>query len=61
MKEYTNEIKKQLNKDSENIFDWLDDSIPRTHLGDDKSKSIVFATKLKKDKKYGDIQIKQTF
>ena len=61
MKEYTNEIKKQLNKDSENIFDWLADSVQSTHLGDDKSKFIVFATKLKNDKKYGDIQIKQTF
>ena len=43
--EYTNEIKKQLNKDSENIFDWFADSIPSTHLGDDKTKPIVFATK----------------
>ena len=51
-----NEIEKQLNKDFESICDWF---------GKNKTKSILFATKLKMKKvrklniKYGDIQIKQ--
>lgn len=48
MKEYTNEIKKQLNKDSENFSYWFGDSMPSTHLDDGKTKPIVFAFKLKK-------------
>ena len=47
-KEYTNEIKKQLNKDSENFSYWFADSMPSTHLDDGKTKPIVFAFKLKK-------------
>lgn len=46
--EYTNEIKKQLNKDSENIPYWFADSMPSAHLDDDKTKPTVFAFKLKK-------------
>ena len=60
-----NEIVKQLNKDFESISDWFVDNKLSIHLGDDKSKSIIFATKFKMKKfrklniKYGDIQIKQ--
>ena len=46
--EYINEIKKQLNKDSEKFSYWFGDSMPSTHLDDGKTKSIVFAFKLKK-------------
>ena len=60
-----NETEKQLNKDFENICDWLVDNKRSIHLGDDKIKSILFATKFKIRKvrklniNYGDIQIKQ--
>ena len=59
-----NEIKKQL-KDFESICDWFVDNKLSIHFGDDKTKSILFATKFKIKKvrklniKYGDIQIKQ--
>ena len=58
-----NEIEKQLNKDFESICDWFVDNKLSIHFGDDKTKSILFATKFKIKKvrklniKYGDIQI----
>ena len=60
-----NEIEKQLNKDFESICDWFVDNKLSIHFGDDKTKSILFATKFKIKKvrklniKYRDIQIKQ--
>ena len=61
----TNEIEKQLNEDFENICDWFVDKKLSIHFGEDKTKSILFATKFKIKKvrklniRYGDIQIKQ--
>ena len=55
-----NEIEKQLNKDFENICDWVVDIKVRIHFGDDKTKSIFLRlnSKFRKlDIKYGDIQI----
>ena len=43
-----NEIEKQLNKNFESICDWFVDNKLSIHFGDDKTKSILFATKLKK-------------
>ena len=43
-----NEIEKQLNKNFESICDWFVDNKLGIHFGDDKTKSILFATKLKK-------------
>ena len=60
-----NEIEKQLNKDFESICDWFVDNKLSIHTGDDKAKSILFASKFKIKKvrklniKYGNIQIKQ--
>ena len=60
-----NEIEKRLNKDFESIYDWFFDNKLSIHLGDDKAKSILFATKFKIKNvrklniKYGHIQIKQ--
>ena len=60
-----NEIEKQLNKDFENICDGFANNKISIHFGDDKTKSILFATKSKIKKvrklniKYGDIQIRQ--
>ena len=60
-----NEIGKQLNKNFENICDWFVDNKLSIHFGDDKTKSILFATKFKIKKvrkpniEYGDIQIKR--
>ena len=62
-----NEIEKQIDKDFESISDWFVDNKLSIHFGDDKIKSILFATKFKIKKvrrltiKYGDIQIKQHF
>ena len=59
-----NEIEKQLNKDFENICDWFANNKISIHFGDDKTNSILFATKFKIKKvrklniKYGDMQIK---
>ena len=39
------EIEKNLNKDFENIWDWFVDNKSSTHFGDDKTKSILFASK----------------
>ena len=60
-----NEIEKQLNKDFLSICDWFVDNKLSIHFGDDKTKSILFASKFKIKKvrklniKYGNIQIKQ--
>ena len=60
-----NEIEKQLNKDCENICDWFINNKPSIDFDDDKTKSILFVTRLKIKKirklnmKYGDTQIKQ--
>ena len=58
-----NEIEKQIDKDFESICDWFVNNKLSIHFGDDKIKSILFATKfkIKKVRKYGDIQIKQHF
>ena len=60
-----NEIGKQLNVDFSNICDWFVDNKLSIHFGEDKTKSILFASKFKNKNikklniKYGDIQIKQ--
>ena len=60
-----NDIEKQLNKDFENICDWFVDNKLSIHFGNDKTKSILFATKFKMKKvtklniKHRDIQVKQ--
>ena len=60
-----NETEKQLNKDFESICDWSVDKKLSIHFGANKTKSILFATKVKIRKvkklniKYEDIQIKQ--
>ena len=40
-----NEIKKQLNKDFENIFEWFVDNKLSIHFGKEKTKLIIFARK----------------
>ena len=58
-------IEKQLNKDFENVYDWFVDNKLSMHFGDDKTKSILFASKRKiksawkLNVKYNDIKIKQ--
>ena len=60
-----NEIEKQLNVDFSNICDWFVDNKLSIHFGEDKTKSIPFASKFKNKNikklniKYGDIKIKQ--
>ena len=60
-----NKIENQLNKDFCNIRDWFVDNKLSIHFGEDKIKSILFASKVKRKNikklhiKYGDIQIKQ--
>ena len=60
-----NELENQLNEDFCNICDWFVDNKLSIHFGEDKTKSILFASKFKKKNtkklhiKYGDIQIKQ--
>ena len=61
----TDLINKELTKNFCNIYDWFLDNKLIIHLGDDKTKSILFSTKSKKKKigaleiKYGNINIKQ--
>ena len=43
-----NEIEKQLNVDFSNICDWFVDNKLSIHFGEDKTKSIFFASKFKK-------------
>ena len=60
-----NEIEKQQNKDFESICDGFVDNKLSIHFGDDRTKSILFATKFKVKKvrklniKYGGIKIRQ--
>ena len=60
-----NEIEKQLNKDFESFCDGFVDNELSIHFSNDKTKSILFASKFKIKKvrklniKYGNIQIKQ--
>ena len=42
-----NVIEKQLNEDFTNICDWFLDNKLSIHFGEDKTKSILFATKRK--------------
>ena len=59
------DIEKQLNEDFANICDWFIDNKLSIHFGEDKTKSIPFASKLKIKKLnrieiiYKNIQIKQ--
>ena len=59
------EIEKQLNKDFTNICEWFVDNRLSIHFGDDKTKSILFASKRKIKRvpklkiNYKNIQIKQ--
>ena len=60
-----NKIENQLDKDFYNICDWFVDNKLSIHFDKDKTKSVTFASKLKRKNakklyiKYGDIQIKQ--
>ena len=44
------EIQNQLNKDFANLCDWFIDNKLSIHLGDDKTKTILFASKNKVNK-----------
>ena len=39
------QIEKQLNEDFENLCDWFVDNKPSIHFGEEKTKSILFASK----------------
>ena len=60
-----NEIEKQLNKDFENVCDWFVDNKLSIHFGEDKTESVLFASKRKiksarkLNVKYKNIKIKQ--
>ena len=60
-----NEIEKQLNNDFKNVCDWFVDNKLSIHFGEDKTKSILFASKRKiksarkLNVKYKNIKIKQ--
>ena len=60
-----NEIEKQLNVDFSNILDWFVENKITIHFGEDKTKSILLASKFKNKNikklhiKYWDIQIKK--
>ena len=45
---YINKIKNQLNEDFSNICDWFVDNKLSIHFGEDKTKSILFASKFKR-------------
>ena len=59
------QIGKRLNEDFENLCDWFVDNKLSIHFGEDKTKSILFASKWRADNirqeiiKYKDINIKQ--
>ena len=59
------EIERSLNKNFSDVYDWLVDNKLNIHLGEDKTKSILFDTKHRLNKassldiKYGEIHIKQ--
>jgi len=63
--ENINEIENQLNRDFNSLCDWFVDNKLSIHLGEDKTKCILFGTnrKLKNmrelDIRHGDVQIKQ--
>ena len=46
-KKNTKDIEKQLNEDFANICDWFVDNKLSIHFGEDKTKSILFASKRK--------------
>ena len=60
-----NETEKQINKDFENVCNWFVDNKLSIHFNNDKTKSILFATKFKiktvrkRNITYGDIQLKR--
>ena len=62
-----NKIENQFNEDVCNICDWFENNLLSIHFGEDKTKSIFFASKFNRKNikklhiKYGDIQIKQHF
>ena len=45
-----NKIENQLNEDFSNICDWFVDNKLSIHFGEDKTKSILFASKFKRKK-----------
>ena len=45
---YINKIENQLNEDFSNICDWFVDNKLSIHFGEDKTKSILFASKFKR-------------
>ena len=57
-------IENQLNEDFCNIWDWFANNKLSIHFGEDKRKSILFASKFKRKNsrklciKYGNVQIK---
>ena len=59
------QIEKRLNKDFENLCDWFVDNKLSIHFGEDKTKSILFASKQRAKNirqlniKYKNINIKQ--
>ena len=59
------ELEKQLNKEFESVCDWFVDNKLSIHFGEDKTKSILFASKCKiksareLNVEYEDIKIKQ--
>ena len=59
------EIEKQLNEDFTNIYEWFLDNRPSIHFDEDKTKSILFASKRKTKRvlklkiNYKNIKIKQ--
>ena len=59
------QIEKRLNEDFENLFDWFVDNKLSIHFGEDKTKSILFASKRRAKNirqlniKYKDINTKQ--
>ena len=59
------QIEKRLNEDFENLCDWFVDNKLSIHFGEDKTKSILFASKRRAKNicqlniKYKDINIKQ--
>ena len=60
-----NEIEKQQKKDFENVCDWFADNKLSIHFGEDRTKSILFASKRKiksarkLNVKYKNIKIKE--
>ena len=42
-----NDIKKQSNEDFANMCDWFIDNNPSIHVGEDKTKSLLFVSKRK--------------